>query len=1404
MTEEQRRALGLPPSNSGVLLGVANNGAVLTSPQARNSGPIGIARPQPGQRIGLAPRQATPSVAVVRQTRQQEIQNLLKPQQQNLQAQMAAQNAKNQAINTLLGVPKPLDLFNVQKGTTFDIDKRSPFQRGLDNIRDVKKQGFDADEFLDIALEDEKERRSLELAQQQQQELSAPGTEYGDTAVTIGETDEQRAVKEKAFNEKVHRQEVTKKELDAQITKADQEIRDSLKNPNDTRSSQEIVNQAYGRVDPQAIIRSGTQVTERRLQQERAIREKQNPQKEVSTGEDKKNNIPNLASFAADVLRGIEDKTDKIPIVGDIAEIVSRLGEAGLRPTAAIQELIQGDLRGARTQLDKNRLLESSQERKAKGQNIAQQFLPAVGLGAQGATLALPAGRIAGLAKTSAKLAGGIGATAGLTYEGGRQLQEDQFNPLALAVSGVAGGTVGAISPAIARKISRSPNGTKPGEVLTADDIEPDPLKMAAPEGKKLNVFDKVFGRARNNLEKLGAGDLSARAQVQRADMETTLAQWSQMVPTVPKLSKSEADNFAMASQKLAEPQTPRVAQAVKEWGNLRQEVLLWARERGITVAELDEYFPRMFDAKALQGSRYNKIVEQVTQSVKKEGLGDEEAARVAADSLQRLHTGTDVIRDRKVSSLDYSRTANVDTGYRTDKNVVFDYLKDVAKRGSEVKAFGEGDSEALKIIQRVGNKLGREGEDQAQKLFDTIVEARPNSAATKASSIVRSFNAITKLGLGAITNTQQSLNTLSQLGIRPTAAALVKLRKPDTQKFISDTGVTLESVLKDIRTGSGYSTEVLGKYAAPGFNTVERFNRGLAAAAARNHGKDLARKAAEGNKQAIRQLDELGVSGESISRRGTLTPKEEISIGRKAVQDTQFRLDPQDLPAWASTPLGKVVAQFRTFSYNQTAFAARLFQEAAKGNVRPLATWAALVVPTGYAAAKTTDYFRYGILGQEAPEKSKFDYFTRAGGVGLPTDFIQNYRFAEKTKDEGRKVASVAGALGGPTAGTAVQAIDALVGSGEDKSKFAINQIPVVGPTLTHALFPYQPKNKVAGVENRLKGLMGNKGPGAEDIQFSDEEREKLSTFVDGKSGKMITDAKRLREARDKSSDPVERAALAKLIQLGASGDKVALKDAQLDNRYNNGEIGTAEYNIEKAKNADKAIDQSIYTPDSLSQKDIAYLRGANDKDVAAYLRGLRAQGRGQEADAISQDLINYSNEAAQRGSQRYSTELERIGFQDKVRGQALQSLVSEEAAGIAGASKQDLERALQAQPGLAGQIPGAIQLTQNKALQDLITASSAKSKTRSLEKLFGGGTSSGGSSGGKGRSGGKKRSGGRSGRSRGSRGRKITVKKGRAGKKPSLKKTKSTNTLASLFPTSSSRRPLTFEQILRQLNGG
>lgn len=619
---------------------------------------------------------------------------------------------------------------------------------------------------------------------------------------------------------------------------------------------------------------------------------------------------------------------------------------------------------------------------------------------------------------------------------------------------------------------------------------------------------DKAFRSTRSIIERQGKTGAELANDLQRArDVEEIYqAEILKQIPTVRKLKGSDYENFVDATQGVTPPANPKVAQAVAEWKAVHPTIRDRAVAAGLDVGDLGpNYYPHMIDYDAVfkDKNKYNQAINHIVETGQ---------APSVEEAVKLLGYARDVSRNRKFGNLEASRLVDIPF-YDKSKQSLTSYIQGSSKRIAQTETFGKNDEIALKKIAQIGQEGG--DTEAAKNAYDVAVGAKRYSpTASKISGGIRKYNTTTKLGLGALTNVSQNVNTGIVTGHLRTAKAMVKQLSPQTREFVGDTGVIADAVINDLKQNQGYTTftsKVIGRglnlITAPAFGAVEKFNRAVAATAGRDYALRLAQK---GDEATLRKLGVTGKIGKE------LTEDQQIQAARKVVEKTQFKVDPQDLPGWVDSPGGKLVAQFRTFSYNQGKFFSNeIIKPMAKGNVMPMARLLA-AMPLGYALYET----RRAIDGRPEEEnltKRTLAVFNKIGGAGLVSDVYQGINpIGSKYLPSDRRQSMAVSTFGGPAAGTAAQAVGALsdtiqrknipkdesrlegkvaVGKTGDSytdltslSRFGLSQVPVVGSAIKNRVLPYKKESNADAGKDPLKDAIASKASAASSSTGKDD----------------------------------------------------------------------------------------------------------------------------------------------------------------------------------------------------------------------------------------------------------------------------------------------------------------------------
>jgi len=412
-----------------------------------------------------------------------------------------------------------------------------------------------------------------------------------------------------------------------------------------------------------------------------------------------------------------------------------------------------------------------------------------------------------------------------------------------------------------------------------------------------------------------------------------------------------------------------------------------------------------------------------------------------------------------KYGPLEYSREIDLPFWDPDPRRVLPTYTIGAITRIEAVQSFGPRNETLNQLIRKVGTTKGVEAAREVDKLVRTITgQIRYAPASEKISMTLRAIQT-PKLAFAQILNIGQNINVLlnSDLG-----ALSYGLQSAFTNKGIQKalkSGAILQSVLQRELSYAGggldFANKVL-KYS--GFTWTELFNRTVSANAGMRYAEKTFEKLKKNpTNQFLRwRLKEMQISPAQALKRGTLIEAELLRAGNMMSMTTQFVSQPLYLPAWASSPEGKVIFQFKNFAYNQARFVKnQLFNPHI-----PLARKARtlLILSMVYPmSGEVLGDVRAMVTGVKRPTNAWDRYWSNiatAGTFGLALDVWESARFG-----------GIAETIGGPTLGTVAEVTENFVRSvekGEPTTGFIkslFRQTGVLRPVGNY-LYPTKRKN--------------------------------------------------------------------------------------------------------------------------------------------------------------------------------------------------------------------------------------------------------------------------------------------------------------------------------------------------------
>lgn len=571
---------------------------------------------------------------------------------------------------------------------------------------------------------------------------------------------------------------------------------------------------------------------------------------------------------------------------------------------------------------------------------------------------------------------------------------------------------------------------------------------------KAPGAFSRAWQTVRGVISQHGTGgqEIARRLGIQRDTSEIGQQAFLEKIPTVGKLGKRDFQTFVQTLEKLGKGESvqvpPQVKQAIAEWNAAIPEIRNRAVQAGLDVGDLGpNYFPRQYKGLFTNDRAMSKLAQDMVDSGKAVDLGD------AIGKLWFMKNEY----QRPFGNLEKTRQFDL-PGYEQTHDALINYVNRSFDRITKAEQFGAKNE----ILNQLQGRAQQEGFNAAPgSTLDKYIkialgDVDKSTVAHKVSGVVRQINSLRSLSTAGLSNATQLTNTATVAGFGRTVKGIVKLAvSPMARAQARQTGVLLEHSLADLaKQGLGTGGKISRNIASPFFRQVEKFNRQATAIVGQDYGNALARKAATGSAKAVQTLREkFGVTG-NIGKQ--LTREQEIQVSRKLVEISQFKVDPMDLPGWVDSPMGKLIAQFRTFGYKQTGFIwNEVLRQATRGNFLPLTRFIVIGTPLGAATLalkgkiKGTDYTQ--------PNESNASKATKAlaavGAFGLPGSEGQNLY---KSKQYGNTIGGLAGTVGGPTLSAIAETAANL--DKKDKTAFkkeGVRNIPVVGPSIANRIFP-------------------------------------------------------------------------------------------------------------------------------------------------------------------------------------------------------------------------------------------------------------------------------------------------------------------------------------------------------------
>lgn len=429
---------------------------------------------------------------------------------------------------------------------------------------------------------------------------------------------------------------------------------------------------------------------------------------------------------------------------------------------------------------------------------------------------------------------------------------------------------------------------------------------------------------------------------------------------------------------------------------------------------------------------------------------------------LRRVKSGV-----QRAGSIEFARSVPNTPYYDPDvARAIGKYVHTVEPRLAQIQTLGQDQQVLNRALARIPDETMRE---DATRLADVALEKR-DQALSGTQKIAGGLRSAAVLRFGpwtTLANATQQLNTGLASDVGPLVLGVRQAMTKEGDRIARESGAVSGAAMHhylDIAGGGkgGWTDAYLN---AIGFTPVERANRRVAA----NVGYQMAKKFVgrllkdPGDTRAAFELKLLNVDPAKVLREGRFTDDMGLDGALKFSSNTQFRSAPLDLPPEATrTEVGKMIAQFKAFAYQQTDLLQReLVGRLKAGQVKRVLRNAVILGTAFPAVGAGVNRIQNFFQGRPQPKdlvQETVGGLQKSAAGGLPGNVAQAISLGLRE----RTPAPLLEEIGAPVAGMGAEAAMGLAGratgqpmSAYDKAR-GLSYIPGVGSVVAPWLSPY------------------------------------------------------------------------------------------------------------------------------------------------------------------------------------------------------------------------------------------------------------------------------------------------------------------------------------------------------------
>ncbi len=567
---------------------------------------------------------------------------------------------------------------------------------------------------------------------------------------------------------------------------------------------------------------------------------------------------------------------------------------------------------------------------------------------------------------------------------------------------------------------------------------------------KAENAWVKYFSPLGTRLRRAGAGDLVVSVERIRLNSRRMAGGliWRLAGSGMRQLSTKQRDNLLDVLEGRAEAMDEQTAAAARVGREITDEMATLAEALGVMVRTGDgtkrrfqarqNYFPHLIRATRFLKSGIIRadVLRNMVRTAPANGIAmNERKAQELLDSFivfvdkggrqQKLidyliESGqalTEGAAENKLAdwkehtqgpnrdgSLEYSRELDLPFYDPDPVRVLEQHAESASGRLATIAEMGQDQEAVWEVVARVRRAGGNP--DLVADLINTVLNGvRTTEEDARVPRFLMSMQ-LMRLGLAGIENVGQALNVLAVAGVPGFAAALARV--PAGREFALRSGAlrdanihsldavlagetrrNLKRLVEEIRAGKAPLRD-LGRAAIEaatvGLRVTDEWNRVLAAQAGAVVAERNLKALRAGDKKAAEHLRKLKIDPDKAKAGLTY---QDLSNAALVMSDvTQFNSRPEEMPEIAGHNWGRVMWQYKNFSYQQSRFVYRqLVQGDFDKRLTGLFVFLVLYPAFGEVAVALRNFLTGYTKARPEGLKRYLDDLARMGTLGMSTD---------------------------------------------------------------------------------------------------------------------------------------------------------------------------------------------------------------------------------------------------------------------------------------------------------------------------------------------------------------------------------------------------------------------------------